>query len=670
MAYIPPDAGGWVHLFAELKGIKGIKPQKQLEIQPYAVLKAESFQREEGNPYKTGHASNASFGLDAKIGITSDITLDLTINPDFGQVEADPSQVNLTAFELFFEERRPFFIEGNNILNFPTSPFNSNNLFYSRRIGRPPQSEVKTDGKVDDGISEFVKANNRTTILGAAKITGKNKKGFSWGVLESLGAKEYARIDSTGYKRKQPIEPLTNYFVSRAQQDIDKGNTVIGAMFTATNRKIDARELNWLHDEAYSAGIDFLHHWKKRTYYVSGKGIFSHVKGSTEAISATQLSSERFYQRPDNDYTEYDSSRTALTGTGGQLIVGKKSGNLVTDLGIVWQSPGLELNDIGFMAQTDNITQWLWMQYRVLQPKGVARWQRYNINQWREYDFGMRNLNSGYNVNGHVQFTSYWRVGGGVTYNTHNISNADLRGGPSIRYPGNWYYWVYVITDTRKKLYAEINNELSAGRDNYSLNYNINADLTYQPFNALNITISPSFSRNKNQMQYVATADTPGEKRYVVAEIDQTIARISLRVTYMLTPNLSIQYWGQPFGSCGKYKNYKVITDGQAQSYVNRFRPVATEWLRVRDAYLEVDENNDGRSEYGFDNPDFNFGQFRSNMVVRWEYIPGSTLFLVWTQERNGAFYDTHPDYHDYSFDFHEKAHNIFLIKYTYRFVL
>ena len=184
-------------------------------------------------------------------------------------------------------------------------------------------------------------------------------------------------------------------------------------MFTATHRTIDDESLNWLHNEAYSGGFDFLHHWKKRTYYVSGKGIFSHVKGSTEAISNTQLSSERYFQRPDNDYTEFDPSRTSLTGTGGQLIIGKKSGNIISDLGVVWQSPELELNDVGFLAQTDNITQWFWLQYRVLQPKGITRWQRYNVNQWSEYDFGFRNLNFGYNVNAHAQFKNYWRLGGG-----------------------------------------------------------------------------------------------------------------------------------------------------------------------------------------------------------------------------------------------------------------
>lgn len=668
--YIPPDAGGWVHLFGELNGIKGIKPQKQLEIQPFVVAQTETFQREEGNPYRTGSLSTGNVGLDAKIGITSDITLDLTVNPDFGQVEADPSQVNLTAFELFFQERRPFFIEGNNTLNFPISQFNSNNLFYSRRIGRPPQTEAETDIAGDDYVNEFNKAKSRTTILGAAKLTGKNKKGFSWGILESVTQKEFAKIDSLGHTRKQVIEPATNYFVSRAQQDINKGNTVVGTMFTATNRKIEDNRLNWLHDEAYSGGLDFLHHWKKRTYYVSGKGSFSHVKGSTEAITNTQVSSERYFQRPDNRHTELDSSRSSLTGTGGQIVVGKKSGNLISDLGVVWSSPGFELNDIGFMAQTDNITQWFWMQWRQLQPKGITRWRRGNINQWREYDFGGRNLNQGYNVNAHAQWKNYWNTGGGITYNVFNISNADLRGGPSLRYPGGMYVWGYISSDSRKKVYGEFNAEVFRGHDNWSNTDSYNLDLRIQPINALNVNISASFNRNLNEIQYVGTSTRNDTTRYIVGEIDQTTARISFRITYMITPNISIQYWGQPFGTSGTYSNFKKIVDGRADTYSARFAYVPANGIVSNGDTYDVDEDGNNIADYTFDRPDFNFGQFRSNMVMRWEYIPGSTVFLVWTRERNGEFYDSHPDHEKYSFKFPEKGHNIFLLKFTYRFVL
>lgn len=668
--YVPPDAGGYVHLMGEMNGIHGIKPQKQLEIQPYIVGKAERFDKEEGNPYATGRSSGLDVGLDAKIGLTSDITLDLTVNPDFGQVEADPSQVNLSAFELFFREQRPFFTEGNNTLDFPLSNNNSNNLFYSRRIGRRPQGSVDTDASGEDNTSEYVKLIERTTILGAAKLTGKNKKGFSWGLLESVTAREHTEIDSLGFKKKQLVEPLTNYLVGRVQQDINKGNTVVGAMLTATNRQLNTPDLNWLHKDAYSGGIDFTHHWSDRKYFVSGKGIVSHVRGSAEAIEETQRSSERFFQRPDNDHTELDPTRRSLTGTSGTLQVGKKSGNLVSNISIDWLSPELDLNDIGFLSQTDLINESFWMQYRILQPRGIARWQRYNINQWRGYDFGGRTLEAGYNTNAHAQFNNFWQMGGGITYITHSASNGDLRGGPNIRYPGGVYYWMYLETDRRKKFRVNINPELGRGKDGFSQSANLSLNLTYRPINALNFSLSPSFSRGSNQMQYVATATENNQDVFVVGQIDQTTARLVMRMTLMLTPNLSIQYYGQPFGTSGKYTNFKRITNASASEYTSRFMPINPSTLLLDDDVYSVDANSDGTGDYTFDKPDFNFGQFRSNAVLRWEYIPGSTLFLVWARERNGAFYDSDPAYEKYSFDFDEKGHNIFLIKFTYRLVL
>jgi hypothetical protein len=668
--YIPADAGGWVHLFAELNGIEGIRPQKQLEIQPYILAKTEMLEKEEGNPFMTGSSSAIDGGLDAKVGITSDVTLDLTVNPDFGQVEADPSQVNLSAFELFFQERRPFFIEGNNTLNFPLSDFNSNNLFYSRRIGRAPQCYVETDKNGEDGVDEYSKAKSRTTILGAAKLTGKNKHGFSWGILESVTADENAKVDSLGYTRRMIVEPMTNYFVGRAQQDIHKGNTIIGGMFTATNRRLDDKNLDWLHREAYSGGIDLIHNWKARTYYFNGRVFMSHVKGSPEAILNTQRSSERFFQRPDNDHATVDPSKTSMTGTGGTLRLGKKAGKIIGDLALAWTSPGLELNDIGFLAQTDNIMQFLWMQYRVINPTKYLRFQRYNINQWLEWDFDRRNTSNGYNVNGHVQFNNFWNFSAGGTYQVGSVSNADLRGGPAIRYPGYVNYWIFASTDQRKKLFVSINPEFKHGFNNYSNYSDLNAEIVYRPINALNIAVSPSLNFSDSELQYVATGSTTDTDRYIVAAIDQTTVRVSIRVTYMLTPNLSLQYYGQPFGTAGHYSKFKFVTSPGAGVYNDRFVHVPQASMSYNNGSYEIDENLDGNMEYNFDRPDFNFGQFRSNTVLRWEYIPGSTLFLVWTQEKNGAFYDSDPAHKDYSFEFNQKAHNIFLLKFTYRLVL
>ncbi|MCI0751338.1 MAG: carbohydrate binding family 9 domain-containing protein [Flammeovirgaceae bacterium] len=675
--YIPPGSPGWVHLFGELRGIKGIKPQKQLEIQPYVVAKAETFQEQENNPYATGSSTGLDVGLDAKIGLTSDITLDLTVNPDFGQVEADPSQVNLTAFELFFREQRPFFIEGNNTLNFPVTQNSDNNLFYSRRVGRKPQGRVNVDEQTDSVEHEYVKPISRTTILGAAKLTGKNRSGFSWGILESITSREFAEVDSLGadgnhYKRKQLIEPLTNYFVARAQQDIHKGNTVVGAMFTAANReKANVSGLDLLHREAYSGGVDLLHNFYNRKFYISGRGVVSQVKGSREAISRTQTSSVRYFQRPNNKHTTFDSTRTSLTGTGGQLMVGKRSGRLIGDLAFVWQSPELELNDLGFMSQTDYYSQWFWMQYRVLNPKGITRSQRYNINQWIDHDFGGRNLNEGYNVNMHWEFKNFWQAGTGFTYNVRSASNADLRGGPSIKYPGSDYYWMYVNSDSRKKFYVSINPEFGFGHQNYSRSMYIGMSFTYRPINALNLSVSPSFNGNKYELQYVGTSPTDeNEDKYVMAEIDQSTVRVVLRATFMVTPNLSIQYYGQPFGTKGNYSDFKFVTDANASELKNRFQKIEDAWLTLNNGEYQVDDDGDTNTDYRFYNPNFNFGQFRSNMVVRWEYIPGSTLFLVWTRERNGDFKGPGGNVIDRYFDFNEKGYNVFLIKFTYRFVL
>lgn len=671
--YIPPNAPGWVYLFGELHGLKGIKPQKQLEIQPYVLTKAERYQKELGNPYATGKDNSLDVGLDAKIGITSDITLDLTVNPDFGQVEADPSQVNLTAFELFFQERRPFFIEGNNTLDFSLGS-GSNNLFYSRRVGRQPQGYADTDKDAEDGVPEYVERKNQSTILGAAKITGKNKNGFSWGILESITARETVEIDSLGYKREVAVEPFTNYLVGRAQQDINKGNSVVGAMFTATNRNFKDDHLKFLHRDAYSGGIDVLHQWKDRTYYISAKTFMSHVRGSRESILETQHSSERFFQRPDNNYAEVDTMRTSLTGTGGTFVGGKRNGNLVFDLGYSWLSPQLELNDIGFLSQTDFMRQWLWVGYRKLNQTKHFRAQRYNFNQSQRWDFDRKSLAFGYNVNVNLEFNNFWSAGAGAGHDTHWVSNADLRGGPAMRYPGNTFLWGWMDTDRRKKLSFGFYPEWTWGRENYSKTSFYEVAINYVPTDAIRISIAPSIYHSTNELQYVETAEHQDNPRYIVSQIDQTIARMSMRVTWMITPNLSLQYWGQPFGASGKYKDFKYITNSTAEEYNNRFERLGSTALSFNDGTgnYEVDENTDGIVDYAFSKPDFNFAQFRSNMVLRWEYIPGSTFFLVWTQEINGVFQDrTDQGFHQrYQFDFTEKAYNVFLMKFTYRFVL
>ena len=672
--YIPPDAPGWVHLFGELQGIEGIKPQKQLEIQPFVLAKAERYEKEEGNPFADGSSQSLSFGVDGKVGITSDITLDFTINPDFGQVEADPSQVNLSAFQIFFPERRPFFVEGRNILSFPLTesvaggPFNSDNLFYSRRIGGSPHHQPD----LEDG--EFTERPQNVSILGAVKLTGKNKKGFSWGLLETVTSGEDAEIDLNGERREVRVEPLTNYLTGRFQQDLQEGKTVFGGMFTAVNRDLEDPHLQFLHKEAYSGGLDFTHYLKDRKYYLAGNLGLSHVTGTKEAILRTQTASERFFQRPDARHLSLDSTRTSLTGTTGTVKFGKASGDLILQTGLSWRSPELALNDAGFLRSTDFLHQWTWAQYRKLQPFSVFRWLRVNGNEYLNYDFGGVNTYKAVNVNAHTQFKNFWRFGTGSTLEGNAVSNADLRGGPGIKYPGSLNYWYAFASDSRKKVSMELQHFNGWGREGFSRNQEFYSGINYRPINALNLSLGANISSNQNELQYVSTKSHEGEDRFLMATIKQETYSLEMRFTYVATPNLSLQFWGQPFFSKGSYSQFKRAEDPKAAVYEQRFTTFGAQQISYNaetENYL-INENGDQAVDYEIENPDFNVVEFRSNMVLRWEYIPGSTLFLVWNQGRSGLL----PVNQSYRMGSLSQGlldvypHNIFIVKYTYRFLL
>ncbi|WP_258101461.1 carbohydrate binding family 9 domain-containing protein [Marinoscillum pacificum] len=671
---IEQGAPGWVHLFGEMHGIRGIKPQKQLEIQPYVLAKTEFSEEEEGNPYATGRSSDIDLGVDAKIGLTSDITLDLTINPDFGQVEADPSRVNLSAFQLFFQERRPFFLEGNNILNFRLTesvaggPFNNDNLFYSRRIGGKPSYYP------EDGDIAYVDQIENTRILGAAKLTGKNKNGFSWGVLESVTNKEKVEItDTLGDSRMETVEPLTNYLVGRVQQDINQGNALIGAMVTATNRNLDEDRFDYLHDDAYSGGIDFTQNFNDRNYYVTLNGVFSHVTGSPYSIYQTQTSSERFFQRPDNRRSQVDSTRTSLTGTSASAALGKRSGNIIFQTGATMRSPEFELNDVGFLVQSDYISQWTWAQYRILKPFGIFRWFRLNGNQYLTWDFDGVNIYQALNFNMHMQFENLWFLGMGSSIYGKNVSNADLRGGPSIRYPGGNEYWLYLSSNDNKKFYMDMNPWIAYGSHDNFIGKGIDIGIRYQPTDALRLSVSPGISTNDDELQYVDSYESGGNGEYILGNIKQVTYSASVRVNYIITPNLSIEYWGQPFISSGEYSNFKRVLDPNANEYNQRYLPYdANQIMFMEDELVyHIDHDRNGEVDYVLDDPNFNFMQFRSNCVLRWEYIPGSTLFLVWTSNASEYHNSRRNSFSELTNDLNKvNGSNIFLLKYTYRFIL
>ena len=670
---IKQDTPGFVSEFGLLEGLIDLVPQKQLEIQPYTVAKLETFEAETGNPFRDGSESQITGGLDAKIGITNDLTLDLTVNPDFGQVEADPSAIALDGFQIFFREQRPFFVENSNIFDYRVSKseagntFGFDNVFYSRRIGRSPQGFPGTE----DG--EFVDQPENTEILGAAKFSGKTKNGWSIGVLESVTAKKYAFIDNNGDRRKEVVEPLSNYFVGRLQKDFNDRNTFIGGIFTATNRDRLTPELNFLHESAYTGGFDFKHQWQERDWYVGGNIIFSNVTGSTEAITNTQQSITHLFQRVGADHVSVDENRTSLTGTGGNLQLGKVgNGNWKFETGATWRSPELELNDIGFQRQADDIRHYTWIGYQTLKPTKTFRQVGINYNHWSVWDFGGNQNSLQFNTNSWQNWDNNWFTNVGFNYFTNQHSNFALRGGPRLKQSSGFSFWNGYNTDRRKKVRFNLFHNGRKAFDNSFSSYNIDFGITYQPFNALSISANPEYGINMDKLQYIDNIDVNGETTYLNGTVDQRTFSMSFRLNYTINPNLTIQYWGQPFISRGRYSDFKEVVNPLAQVFNDRIATYDSSQISFADGVYSVDRNQDNTADFTFSNPDFSFVQFRSNLVVRWEYIPGSEIFLVWSQDlaqsgdaQNQLFTDLSENiFND------EKPQNIFLIKATYRFVL
>lgn len=663
--YIPQNSPGWVSFFGELRGIKGIRASRRIELLPYGVTNVRRFEKEIGNPFAAGQSINWSSGLDAKIGVTSDLTLDVTVNPDFGQVEADPSEVNLTAFETFFEEKRPFFIEGQNILDYRImggdGGFSNDRLFYSRRIGRAPHYSPDLED------NEFMQMPDNTSIMTAMKLTGKTQSGLSIGVLDAITEKERAQIDLHGKRRQEIVEPLTNYFVGRLQKDYNQGNTSIGGMFTATHRALSESHLNFLNSAAYSGGIDFRHQWHDKTYFFDVRTAFSHVRGDREAILEVQTASARYYQRPDADYVTLDSTRTSLSGHGGFINFGRGGNSkLRFAVGGMWRSPGLELNDLGFLRQADRILQFIWVGYSITNPVSIFRSLRINFNQWMGWNFGRETVFAGGNINGGGQFKNYWWFWLGINREGSNLSTSALRGGPAMKFPARWNQWYNISSDNRKAFQLGFGGFNSWNDDGESRTHNVRFWLSFRPRDALRLRINPFFTFNKQDLQYIDTIDYDVDKRFIFGRLKQKTLGITFRFDFSITPDLSIQYYGQPFVSAGQYSQLKRITKPRANHYADRFHTFTESEIQFDSGkgQYNFDEDSDGTIDYSLDKPDFNFRQFRSNLVIRWEYNPGSTLFLVWSQERTGA--DDNGKFsltNDLGELFNESATNVFLIK-------
>ena len=663
---IVPNAPGYVSEFGELRGLKDLTPQKQLEIQPYVVTQLDTYESQAGNPYRDGSDSRLNAGLDAKIGITNDLTLDLTLNPDFGQVEADPAAIALDGFQIFFKEQRPFFVANSNIFDYDLDDQTSDNLFYSRRIGRSPQRSVRDPEVV------YTDSPQNSTILGAAKFSGKTKNGWTLGLLESLTDKEFAntlRTDNT--EQEVLVEPLTNYIIGRAQKDFNNRNSYIGVIATATNRKLEP-QLEFLHRDAFSGGIDFKHNWNARKYYIEGNTIISNVHGSEEAITRTQRSLTHLFDRADATHLSIDTTRTSLTGTGGNLEIGKASGgNFTGSLGTSWKSPELELNDVGFLRQADLITQYANLQYTLLNPTQTFRNINVELEQQSVFDFEGNYNRIQYNLESFLRFNNTWEVSFGINHKPRIISNTELRGGPRLRFNQENVHFLFINSDTRKKITYGAGYVLSQATQNNFSYFRLEAGLEYQPLDALSLSFFPEYELSPNKTQYVSTTTYNGTKRYILGNIDQKTLSATLRLNYSVNPNLSVQYYAQPFVSKGEYTNFNRINNSTAKDLNNRITLFAPNQISKTETNYEIDENIDGTTDYRFSDPDFSVVQLRTNLVVRWEYVPGSELFFVWSQGANG---NNEPDNTLFNaLDnqvIQKQLNNTFLIKATYRFLL
>ena len=665
---LPEDRSRVVSAFGTLRDLQGLRPRRNLEVRPYVLSSATRAPGTADNPFYAATDLRQTVGGDLKYGITENLTLDVTVNPDFGQVEADPSVVNLTAFETFFPEKRPFFQEGSDIFGFSFGGGDDNNesLFYSRRVGRTPQGSVT-------GPAEYRDVPEATSILGAAKLSGKTADGWSIGFLDALTSSESARfISPGGTSGAQPVEPMTNYAVARVIKDFRDGESAVGVIGTATNRRLGAGgALAFLSDEAYTGGIDFRHRFGNGNYQIDGHVIGSTVSGSPEAIARIQRSSVHYFQSPDSRHG-LDPTRTRLSGSTSSISFSKVGGgNWRYGLFGENRSPGFESNDLGFQQNADYRVGAAWVNYQQFRPQGPFRNWGVNAATWSGWTFNGERQFTGGNVNGNFQLKNFWRGFAGFNQEWAGLATAALRGGPALYQPSQWSSWGGVFTDSRKPV--RLGAVFNAGGEyrTATRRLGLSPNVTLQPSSRLQLNFGPSLQWNDRAWQFVSRPDASDGTHYVFARLSQQTVSITTRLNYTFSPDLSLQFYAQPFVSAGSYDRFMEVDDPRASDFSDRFRTYGENEIRRLEAngfgLYQVDADRDGKADFGFADPDFNVKSFRSNLVLRWQYRPGSTVFLVWSRDqqafRNDGSFRLGDDLTDLA---RIPSTNIFLVKFEH----
>ena len=676
-SWVPKEENGFVSRFARLTGVRGIRPGHHFEMIPYAVGRLSFSPEEAGNPFRTGSDLFANVGLDLKYGLKSNLTLDLTLNPDFGQVEVDPAELNLSAFETYYSEKRPFFIEGSDTFSFGYGGSRNNfgfnwgnpEFFYSRRVGQSPQGFVRSDG--------YVQYPEMTTILGAVKLSGKMAGNWNVGFLNALTAREYADVDIDGKRSRQEVEPLSDYCVLRIQKDFGEGGQGLGFIASGVVRdQNDGGLQEILGENALALGADgWLQLGKNRDWALTGWLGATRVAGSREYIADLQHSPLHYFQRPDADHLELDAQATVLSGWAGRLTLNKQKGSFIFNAALGALSPGFDVNDLGFQWRGDYINAHLVSGYKWLHPGKVFRNATVMAAMARSWDFGGNDIMNNYFFFLNGDFLNYW--GGGISTGIINASydKEATRGGPLLRQASGYWIDFQAYSDSRKALVFSLYGEISNRNDGSDLDFAVGPELRWKPSNTVSLSIHPEVEFGDTQRQWVANIDDPlmtatFGRRYIFASLDEKILSAEIRLNWFFTPKISLQLFLQPLIAVGHYSDFKELALPASDAFNFYGRGDSTIDRSASDYTVDPDGAGPGAA-FSFTDPDFNFKSLRGTVIFRWEYRPGSTFFFVWTQNRRDF---ANPGTLDFGRDVGDmvsaKGDNIFMIKATYRFNL
>jgi hypothetical protein len=641
----PRGSSGYGTRFPDLVGIRGIKPQGKAEVRPYALGKVDARDVEEGDPFRDDPDFSGNVGLDMKAPLSNNLTLNATVNPDFGQVEVDPAVVNLSAYETFYQERRPFFVEDANLFRFGQEGTNSNwsfnwmdpMLFYSRRVGRAPQLGIEAE-------YDHADVPQVTTILGAAKVSGKIGN-TAVGAMTALTAREKAHLQHGDEEFDQIVEPLSSYSVIRAKTTKDRGLKGLGFMLTHTARDLDdpvsQAELD---RRALTGGIDgWMNLDEEGVWALKGYLSGSHVKGSSEAISSLQTSSSHYFQRPDADHVELDTGATSLDGWQSRMMLNKQSGTWRLNSAVGYSSPGYDINDLGFMFRTDQINTSLVGGHRWLEPNAVFRNQSLYLATYWTWDTGGLLNGGGFGAWYWAEFANYWNIDGHVFYNPEVNDTQGTRGGPAMRSSRHQELSFSLTSDHRRSWVVGANLFMDGDQAG---NRSVNSGLSVQvkPASNLSLELGPGYRWEKGDAQYHDTIVDPSMTstyghRYVFSDLDYRQFSIESRVDWTFTPQLTLQAYLQPLLASGDYSRPKELARAGTRSFnvYGQDNGSSVEYRPDLDPYrpwLVTPDGSDPGNTFQLADRDFNFKSLKVNLVLRWEYGPGSTFYFVWTQDR------------------------------------